>query len=47
MVLPDMLQFLLIVAALAFMSASSLFIFHGKQDERQKEQIKQRQKELQ
>lgn len=46
MVLPDMLQFLLIVAALAFMSASTLFIFRGKQDVKQNEQIKHRQKEL-
>lgn len=46
MLLPDMIQFLLIVAALAFMSASTLFIFGGKQDQAKKETLKSSQKEL-
>lgn len=32
MAIPDMMQFILIVAALAFMSASSLFVFSGKKE---------------
>lgn len=40
MLLPDMIQFLLIIAALAFMSASTLFIFGGKQENEKQKHFK-------